>query len=193
MKGCAEGAVTKRQWPRCLPTGTGKREGCAPKCVLCAGVQLHSRTSALSHLAGVALPTPVPSHIGSSRPTAPCVARCTMSAFCLVPHCLVVWTALHCVCPVALHLWAEGSGLWKACITLPHHAEAMGSETRTTHSLSALGQWALELLQCTALLPWGSGRCTSCNAQPHCLGVVGSATPEIFCLTSRGQWQWNSY
>ena len=25
---CAEGAVTKRQWPGCLPTGTGKREGC---------------------------------------------------------------------------------------------------------------------------------------------------------------------
>ena len=25
---CAEGAVTTRQWPGCLPTGTGKREGC---------------------------------------------------------------------------------------------------------------------------------------------------------------------
>ena len=25
---CAEGAVTRRQWPGCLPTGTGKREGC---------------------------------------------------------------------------------------------------------------------------------------------------------------------
>ena len=25
---CAEGAVTRTQWPGCLPTGTGKREGC---------------------------------------------------------------------------------------------------------------------------------------------------------------------
>ena len=25
---CAEGAVTRRQWLGCLPTGTGKREGC---------------------------------------------------------------------------------------------------------------------------------------------------------------------
>ena len=24
---CAEGAVTRRQWPGCLPTSTGKREG----------------------------------------------------------------------------------------------------------------------------------------------------------------------
>ena len=30
---CAEGAVTKRQRPGCLPTGTGKRAGL---CVLCA-------------------------------------------------------------------------------------------------------------------------------------------------------------
>ena len=25
---CAKGAVTRRQWPGCLPKGTGKREGC---------------------------------------------------------------------------------------------------------------------------------------------------------------------
>ena len=30
---CAEGAITKRQRPGCLPTGTGKRAGL---CVLCA-------------------------------------------------------------------------------------------------------------------------------------------------------------
>ena len=30
---CAKGAVTRRQWPGCLPTGTGKRAGL---CVLCA-------------------------------------------------------------------------------------------------------------------------------------------------------------
>ena len=30
---CAEGAVTRKQWPGCLPMGTGKRAGL---CVLCA-------------------------------------------------------------------------------------------------------------------------------------------------------------
>ena len=40
---CAEGAVTRRQWPGCLPTGTGKREGCVYsvrtvcKCVVIGG------------------------------------------------------------------------------------------------------------------------------------------------------------
>ena len=40
---CAEGAVTRRQWPGCLPTGTGKREGCVSgaravcKCVVIGG------------------------------------------------------------------------------------------------------------------------------------------------------------
>ena len=34
---CAEGAATKRQWPGCLPTGTGKREGrgCCAHAVCC--------------------------------------------------------------------------------------------------------------------------------------------------------------
>ena len=101
---CAEGAVTRRQWLGCLPMGTGKQEGCVSKCALCASVLLYSRTSAQSHLAGIALPTPVHSHTGSSRPTAPCVPRCTISTFCAVPHWLVLCTALHCVCPAALHL-----------------------------------------------------------------------------------------
>ena len=40
---CAEGAVTRRQWPGCLPMGTGKREGCecsvrtVCKCVVLGG------------------------------------------------------------------------------------------------------------------------------------------------------------
>ena len=51
------------------------------------------------------------------------------------------------------------------------------------HYLTALGQWAVELLQCTALLPGGSGQCNSnsCNALPHCLGAVGSGTPAMHC------------
>ena len=81
-------------------------------CALCVSVLLHSRTSALSYLADTALPTPARSHTGSHRPTAPCVPRCTISAFCVVPHCLVLCTTLHCVCPAALLLWAEGSVVW---------------------------------------------------------------------------------
>ena len=50
------------------------------------------------------------------------------------------------------------------------------------------GQWAVQLLQCTASLPWGSRQCNSCNALPHCLGAVGSATPAMYCLTTWGQW-----
>ena len=63
-------------------------------CALCVSVLWHSRTSALSHLADTALPTPARSHTGSHWPTAPCVPRCTTSAFCVVPHwvwCGVVW------------------------------------------------------------------------------------------------------
>ena len=40
------------------------------------------------------------------------------------------------------------------------------------HCLTALGQWAVELLQCTV----------------HCLGAVDSGTPTIHCPTARGQW-----
>ena len=56
------------------------------------------------------------------------------------------------------------------------------------HCLTAWGQWAMQLLQWIASLPWGSGRCNSCNALSHCLGAVGSATPAMHCLTAWGQW-----
>ena len=82
------------------------------------------------------------------------------------------------------------------------------------HCLSALGHWAMELLQCTASLPGGSGQCTSGNALPARLGAVGSGTramcgptswgerescpggrrclksktPEMHCHTAWGQW-----
>ena len=56
------------------------------------------------------------------------------------------------------------------------------------HCLTAWGQRAVQLLQCTASLPWGSRQCNSCNALPHCLGAVGSATPAMHCLTAWGQW-----
>ena len=65
---------------------------------------------------------------------------------------------------------------------------AVGSATPATHCLTALGQWAAELLQCTASLPGGSGQCNSCNALPHCLGAVGSGPPAMHCPTAWGQW-----
>ena len=51
------------------------------------------------------------------------------------------------------------------------------------------GQWAVELLQCTASLPGGSGQCNSNsgNALPRCLGAVGSGTPAMHCPTALGQ------
>ena len=143
-------------------------------CALCACVLLHSRTSAHSHLAAIALPTPVPSHTGSRRPTAPCVPRCTISAFCVVPHCLLPCTALHCTVCALLHC---GCG-----------QRAVGSGSPATHCHTAWRLWAVELLQCTVSLPWGSGQCNSCNARPLCLGAVGSGTRAIHCLTARGQW-----
>ena len=56
------------------------------------------------------------------------------------------------------------------------------------HYPTAWGQWAVQILQCTASLPGGSGQCNSCNALPHCLGAVDSATPAMHCLTAWRQW-----
>ena len=150
-------------------------------CVLCVSVLLHSRTSALPHLAGTALPTPVRSHTGSHWSTAPCVQllQCTTSL-------------------------PGGSGQWHSCNALPHCLGAVGSATPAMHCLTAWGQWTAQLLKCTASLPWGqwavqllqctaslpggSGQCNSCNALPHCLGAADSATPAMHCPTAWGQW-----
>ena len=43
-----------------------------------------------------------------------------------------------------------------------------------------------ELLQCTALLPWGRWQCNSRNTLPHDLGAEGSATPAMRGPTSLG-------
>ena len=161
-------------------------------CALCACVLLHSRTSAHSHLAGSALPTPVPSHTGSRRPTAPCMRRCTISACCVVPHCLLLCTTLHCTVCAPLHCnWGQ---------------RAVGSGYPATHCHTTWRLWAVELLQRIASLPRGSGQWGSrffCNALLLCLGAVGSATPAMHwhylgtvgsatramhCLTTWGQW-----
>ena len=62
------------------------------------------------------------------------------------------------------------------------------SATPAMHCLTALGQQAVPLLQCTASLPGGSGQCNSCNALPHCPRAAGRATPATHCLTAWGQW-----
>ena len=70
----------------------------------------------------------------------------------------------------------------------PHCMGAVGGGTPAIHCLTAWGQWAVKLLQCTASLslgqwalgllqytaslPGGSGQSTSCNKLPHCLGAV---------------------
>ena len=48
------------------------------------------------------------------------------------------------------------------------------------------GQWAVKPLQCTAPLPGGSGQWNFCHTLPHCLGAVGSGTPAMHCHTALG-------
>ena len=48
----------------------------------------------------------------------------------------------------------------------------MDSATPAMYCLTAWGQWAVLLLQCTASLPGGSGQCNSCNALPVLCCVV---------------------
>ena len=56
------------------------------------------------------------------------------------------------------------------------------------HCPTGWGQWAVQLLQCLASLPWGNRQRNSCNALPHCLGAVGSGTPAMHYLTAWAQW-----
>ena len=60
------------------------------------------------------------------------------------------------------------------CNALLHCLRAVGSGIPATHCLTAWGQWAVQLLQCSATLPGGSRECNSCNALPHCVGALGS-------------------
>ena len=142
-------ALSKRQWPGCLPTGTGKREGCVSKCTRCVSVLLYSRDQCTVAVGRCC------SADACARSHRVYWAQCTL---CAVLHCLVLCTALHCVCHAALHCVRCTR---RTSNTVPHRQ----------------GQWAAELLQCTATLPVGSGQLNSCNSPPHCLGAVGSGTP----------------
>ena len=123
------------------------------------------------------------------------------------PH-RTVCALLHCCCGQG----AVGSvthcqaawGQCNSCNALPRCLGAVGSGTPAMRCLTAWGQWAVELLQRTASLPWGSGQWNSChtlphcpggsgqwnscNALPHCLGAAGSGTPAMHCPTAWGQW-----
>ena len=63
----------------------------------------------------------------------------------------------------------------------------MSSGPPAIHRLTALRQWAVQLLQCTVPMPGGSGQWTSRNTLPDCAEAVGSGPPAIHCLTARGQ------
>ena len=80
-----------------------------------------------------------------------------------------------------------GSGQWYSCCTLPHCLGAVHSGTPTKQCQTALGQWAVELLQNTATLPGGSGQWGPCHTLPHYLGLVGNGAPAALCHTALGQ------
>ena len=92
--------------------------------------------------------------------------RCTASLPGASRQCNSCYALPHC-------LGAVGSGI--AAMEL-HCLGVVGSGNLVMQSLPALGQWAVQVLQCSGSLPAGSGhclqagQCNSCNALPHCLG-----------------------
>ena len=106
------------------------------KCALCASVLLYSRDQCTVALGRCC------STNSCARSRRVCCTVCAAphhQYLYAVLHCLVLCTALHCVCRAALHLWAVGSG-----------GVAM-------HCHTTCGQGAVELLQLSAALPVGSG------------------------------------
>ena len=68
--------------------------------------------------------------------------------------------------PQCTSSFARGSGQCNSCNALPHCLGTVGRANLATHCLTALGQWAVQLLQCTAWRP----------------GPVVSATPGYFFM-----------
>ena len=86
----------------------------------------------------------------------------------------------------------RGSTSWADGESCPGGACCPKSGTLALHRHGAWGQWAVELLQCSASLLGGIGQWNSCYALPHCLGEVGSGTRATHCPIGQGQWQCNS-
>ena len=170
---CAEGAVTRRQWLGCLPTGTGKRVGLCVLCVRCVLVccciagPVHTRTwPALlcRRLCAVTQGLIGPLH-RACRAAPSVLSVWCRTAWCCALHCTVC-ALLHCSCG----------------------QRAVGSGTPATHCHTAWRLGAVPLLLRTAALPGGSGQWNSCDTLPLCLGAAGCATPAMHCLTAWGQW-----
>ena len=60
-------------------------------------------------------------------------------------------------------------------------------QTLAIHSLTAWGQWVVQLLQHNASLTGGSGQWDPCNTLLHYLGVAGRATAAMHYLIVWGQ------
>ena len=74
----------------------------------------------------------------------------------------------------------------------PHCSGAVGSRSPAMHCLTACGQWAVELLLCTATMSRGRGLWNPCNALPHCVGALGSGILVMQCLLPGGSGKRNS-
>ena len=141
--------------------------------------------------------------VGSATPAMHCLSALgAVGSGSPAMHCLTAWgqwavQLLQCTASTpggsgqcnscnALPHCPGGSGQRNSCNALPHCLGAVGSGTPAMHCLTALGQWAVKLPQCTTSLPGGSGQWNSCNALPHCLGATGSGPPAMHRLTALG-------
>ena len=77
---------------------------------------------------------------------------------------------------------------WEHGASCPEGGGCLNSGTPAVQSLTARGQWAVQLVQCTAPLPGGSGHWNSSYALPHCSETVGGGTPAMRCSSIWGQW-----
>ena len=64
------------------------------------------------------------------------------------------------------HGWGDGE-------SSPRGGRCLKSGTPAMHCRTAWGQWAVQLLQCTAIAPRGGGQWNSCNARAPQLGGRG--------------------
>ena len=114
----------------------------------CGGGQCNSR-NALPHCLGA---------VGSGTPAMHCLTARGQWAVQLLQYTAALpWGSGQCNSCNALPRCPGGSRQCNRCNALPHCLGAVGSATSTMHGLTALGQWAVELLQCTASLPCGGG------------------------------------
>ena len=60
-----------------------------------------------------------------------------------------------------------------SCNALPHYVRAVGGATLAIRCLTAGGQWAVQLMQCTVSLPGDGGQWNSCNVRAQLLGGQG--------------------